>query len=166
MNNAIVSKLALVEGVHIHRPNMQIGCVAHIVNLVAQSVSRDQYGVLNNSSHIRTLGYGLGMAPNPDSEDFYEAVHQFPLVYDPESDPEVIQEMQDMKKDSSSTSMADNITEAMDETSDLEDEDSNSKSSNIELESDANSADEGRSAWKPSQKTWRNFFTVIDKVCW
>ncbi|KIK74778.1 hypothetical protein PAXRUDRAFT_19545 [Paxillus rubicundulus Ve08.2h10] len=87
MNTAITRKLAAIEGVHMHRPNMQIGCTAHVLNLVAQA-----------------LGHGLGNAPDPDEEDLYKITHQFPLAYNPETDPEVMQDMSEMLTEQSKAS--------------------------------------------------------------
>ncbi|KIK73584.1 hypothetical protein PAXRUDRAFT_20699 [Paxillus rubicundulus Ve08.2h10] len=87
MNIVITRKLAAVEGVYVHRPNMQIRCAAHVLNLAAQA-----------------LGHGLGNAPDPDVEDLYEITRQFPLAYNPETDPKVMQEMSEMSKESSKSS--------------------------------------------------------------
>ncbi|KIK77790.1 hypothetical protein PAXRUDRAFT_165743, partial [Paxillus rubicundulus Ve08.2h10] len=44
---------------------------------------------------------------NPDKEDLYEITRQFPLAYDPGSDPEVLQDMEEMVKEMSQSKLDD-----------------------------------------------------------
>ncbi|GJF01034.1 hypothetical protein PsYK624_173400, partial [Phanerochaete sordida] len=62
--------------------DMQVGCAAHVVNLVVQAFLS-----------------GLGLAPDPDEEDLYESARAFDLVYDPEQDPEVQEQLAAAKEE-------------------------------------------------------------------
>ena len=61
-------------GLHFHEGNACIHCMAHVVNLIVQS-----------------LLVSLDGATDPDSEDYYIHNKHLPFHYDPEDDDEVIE---------------------------------------------------------------------------
>jgi hypothetical protein len=41
----------------------------------------------------RAIYFGLGCADDPDVDDYYNKARAFPIIYNPDEDPEVIEEM-------------------------------------------------------------------------
>ena len=41
----------------------------------------------------RAIYYGMGIADDPDVDDYYTKARGFPIAYSPDDDPEVIEEM-------------------------------------------------------------------------
>ncbi|KIK73667.1 hypothetical protein PAXRUDRAFT_20611 [Paxillus rubicundulus Ve08.2h10] len=122
---------------------MQIGCAAHVLNLVAQA-----------------LGHGLGNAPDPDEEDLYEIMRQFPLTYNPETDPEVMQDMSEMlieqSKDSEDNSNA--------WSSDGSESDNSGLSDVSDSHSHAGKGEESLDAQGSTSRKAKKAFTVVDKL--
>ncbi|KAK6988651.1 reverse transcriptase-RNase H-integrase [Favolaschia claudopus] len=104
--------------------NMQIGCGGHVTNLVAQTVTGT-----------------LGIAPPIAKKDLYEETRKFPLVYDPNDDPVVVAEMEEMEKDLKAGCLEKDVQEADLSGSDLSDDDDNSHE-NIWVDENDAEADE------------------------
>jgi len=69
---------------------MQIDCGGHILNIMSiLFIQQCSY----KADITRAIYYGLGCANNPDVDDYYDRAHGFPIVYSPDEDPEVIEEM-------------------------------------------------------------------------
>lgn len=81
--------------------NMQIGCGGHVTNLVAQCVvSHSIYGFpIVPDLHSRNITATLGLAPSIAEKDLYEDTRKFSLVYNPDEDPVVMAETEEMAKD-------------------------------------------------------------------
>ncbi|KAG2110208.1 uncharacterized protein F5147DRAFT_651863 [Suillus discolor] len=55
--------------------------------------------ILTKYNTGRAILHGLHCAPDPEEEDLYESARQFLITYSPEDDPEVQQEMEEMRKE-------------------------------------------------------------------
>ena len=60
--------------------DIQVGCAAHVTNLVVQAFLS-----------------GIGLAPDPEDEDWYEEARGLPLVYDGDQNEETVEEVQKMR---------------------------------------------------------------------
>ncbi|KIK72419.1 hypothetical protein PAXRUDRAFT_22012, partial [Paxillus rubicundulus Ve08.2h10] len=143
MNRAISKRLAKASSQWIDPVNMQVGCAAHVLNLVSQ-----------------VIFHALGAAPDPDKHDLFVEARAFPLAYDPNEDEAVIEETNLMTAESKSKS---NETVDAVETSDdeiVDDED---------LESDQEAPSHGQPAGTRSLKSLsvvaKLHAIVVDILC-
>jgi hypothetical protein len=79
------------------------------------------------------MQHKLGSAPDPNKDDLYLVVHQFPLTYDPEDDPEVQEETAKMKEELAKGVQADGSDTGVDAVS---------GASNTESETDGQDGDD------------------------
>ncbi|TFY75902.1 hypothetical protein EWM64_g8111 [Hericium alpestre] len=75
MNRAIAKRLLKAHKIDASAEQIQIGCAAHVLNLVVQAIL-----------------HKVEAAPDPETEDLYNMMKEFPLVYNVQTDPNVIQE--------------------------------------------------------------------------
>ncbi|KIK74775.1 hypothetical protein PAXRUDRAFT_19546 [Paxillus rubicundulus Ve08.2h10] len=129
------------------------------------------------------MQHGLGDTPDPDIEDLYELMHQFPLAYVPDNNPQVQEEMLKMNdeiKNHVDDSKSGNVDmHAIDSDSDSEDSeagDTSSLGADLGSESGKSKATEKvmetrneskSSTWKTQKdvkSSQRKKFTVINKL--
>ncbi|KIM71293.1 hypothetical protein PILCRDRAFT_757750 [Piloderma croceum F 1598] len=55
---------------------MQVGCGGHVLNISAQAIFS-----------------GMGIADDPNVDDYYTKARGFPITYSPDDDPKVVDEM-------------------------------------------------------------------------
>jgi len=73
---------------------MQVGCGGHVLNISCQCIMFAALNYISTKSNgTRGIYYGLGCAKDPDVDNYYEQACAFPMVYSPDEDPEVVEEM-------------------------------------------------------------------------
>jgi hypothetical protein len=117
---------------------------------------------------VRAIYAGMGIADDPDVDDYYTKARGFPITYSSEDDPEVIEEMRiaaaELKKGSDDSE--NEAMEASGEQSSSEDETSSDEvgegaGEDWVDEPDSEDADESGGAPKRKQK---KILTSVDKV--
>ena len=117
---------------------------------------------------VRAIYAGMGIADDPNIDDYYTKAHSFPITYSPEDDPEVIKEMciaaAELKKGSDDSE--DEAMEASGEQSSSEDETSSDEVSEGAEKDWVDEPDEDTdklSAGAPKQKQ-KKILISVDKV--
>src|ERR1700733_9597587 len=117
---------------------------------------------------VRAIYAGMGIANDPNVDDYYTKARGFPITYSPEDDPEVIEEMRiaavELKKGNDDSE--DEAMEALGKQSSSEDETSSDKVGEGAEEDWVDEPDEDTdesSAGAPKQKQ-KKILTSVDKV--
>jgi transcriptional regulator of met regulon len=147
--------------------DLQIGCAAHVTNLVVQAFLS-----------------GLGVQPDPDKEDLYEETQGEEIVYIPDQDPEVFDEaaiaLEEVRLEQNGKLPAVDTEDLLQSESDCSD-DSNSEGEDVagnnrDTDDNKNMSDTEDSdkssdidvetaskTWKTSKKAKK--LSAVDKVC-
>lgn len=138
---------------------------------------------------LRSITEGLGASPSSSEVDYYNEARKYPLVYDPQNDPEVVCEMNEMEKEISlekAAKKAANHVSDSDSDADFEVVPGDVDASSSESDDSDSDEDEDEDCWaddpfalgpterkskgtakgksKGKGKKAKRVFTVIDKV--
>jgi hypothetical protein len=117
---------------------------------------------------VRAIYAGMGIADDPDVDDYYTKASGFPITYSPEDDPEVTEEMHiaaaELKKGNDDSE--DEAMEASGERSSSEDETSNDEVDEGAEEDWVDEPDEDTDKSSAGAPKWKQkkILTSVDKV--
>jgi hypothetical protein len=167
LNRTLSKCLWKASNFHINADNMQIGCGGHVVNISCQYAKFLNFiYVSTNLYDARAIYFGLGCADDPNVDDYYHQAHGFPMVYSPDEDPEVVEEMRiakaELKAGADDVEDADQDSSSEDSTGDEGDEDGEGDWVDVnEIEGN----DTGSENQPEKQKRRRKMLSCVDKVC-
>ena len=167
LNRRLSKYLWKVSNFHIDPDNMQIGCGGHVVNISCQYAEFLNFSYISTElHHTRAIYFGLGCADNPDVDDYYDQARGFPMVYCPDEDPQVVEEMKiaeaELKAGAEDVEDADQDSSGEDSTGDEGEEDGEDDWADVDEIEDDDASSENQ---PEKQKRKRKVLSCVDKVC-
>jgi hypothetical protein len=109
----------------------------------------------------------LGCADDPDVDDYYDRARGFPIVYSPDEDPEVIEEMKVAEaelKDGGGTEDADDTNQGSSDEDSIDDEGDEGGEGDWVDEDEIEGDDAGSAGQPEKRKRKRKLLSCVDKV--